>query len=135
MAKKKKDKEEPTQAEKVKLLAATINAKMNQGKKPKDQQCYIAVADEVYNPFKLRRPTGITSLDIAIKGGWPAGGPSQVAGPERAGKNAICHMTCAEVQRIYKEDANICWTTTEFQLDKSFGRLLGSVIPPLSRDS
>lgn len=38
--------------------------------------------DEAPNPYILRRPTGITELDIDLGGGFPAGGTCFVSGPD-----------------------------------------------------
>ena len=42
----------------------------------------IARANEVTNPYMLRRPTNIMELDIDLGGGFPAGGCSMVSGPD-----------------------------------------------------
>lgn len=57
--------------------------------------------DQVSNRYILRRPTGIMELDIAIGGGWPAGGGNGLGGPYNSGKSFLCWMTMAMQQRIY----------------------------------
>lgn len=89
----------------------------------------IQSADDITNPFILKRPTGIASLDIGIGGGWPAGTLCQVAAPEGVGKNALCNQTVATVQQIYGEDACIAWVCTEMTLDKMFAHMFGVVVP------
>lgn len=89
----------------------------------------IQTADSVTNPFILKRPTGIVSLDIAIGGGWPAGTLCQVAAPEGVGKNALCNQTVAMVQQIYGEASCIAWICTEMTLDKMFAHMFGVVVP------
>ena len=44
-------------------------------------------AEKTHSSYLLRRPTGITSLDIAMAGGWPAAAPSVLVGPDGAGKD------------------------------------------------
>jgi len=81
-------------------------------------------AGDSSSPFLLRRPTGIISLDIAMGGGWPAGGVSEIAGPPGAGKNALCLQTLRWCQRIYGDDAAIAWLTLELTgLDKNHAHL------------
>lgn len=76
-------------------------------------------AENASSPFLLRRPTGIASLDVAMGGGWPAGGVSEIAGPPGAGKNALSLQTIKWCQRIYGEDTVVGWITLELAgLDK-----------------
>lgn len=89
----------------------------------------VLPANKVTNPFILRRPTGLVSLDIAIGGGWPAGTLCQVAAPDGVGKNAICNQTVASVQQIYGKDSCIAWVCTEMTLDKQFAHMFGAVVP------
>ena len=89
----------------------------------------IQTADRITNPFILRRPTGITSLDVAIGGGWPAGTLCQVSAPEGVGKNALCNQTIGTVQSIYGKDSCIAWICTEMTLDKMFAHMFGVVVP------
>lgn len=94
----------------------------------------IQPADEITNPFLLRRPSGIASLDITIGGGWPAGTLCQIASPDGVGKNAICNQTVATVQEIYGKDSCIAWICTEMTLDKSFAHLFGAVVPMSNKE-
>jgi hypothetical protein len=79
--------------------------------------------------FDLRRPCGIPSLDIATGGGLPAGGLSQVDGPEGAGKNLLIYHYFAQVQRLYGDDTNIFMLCMEFPFDKMFARKVGFRVP------
>lgn len=121
--------EELSRADKVALAVDTINAHLNAGVKKSEWRRYIDVAANTVSPFKLRRPTGILSLDVALGGGFPAGGGCQIAGPDGVGKNALCHQTIAQVQRLYGKDSAIAWVCTEFPLDKPFAQLFGVVVP------
>ena len=89
----------------------------------------IQAASDVTNPFILRRPTGILSMDIAIGGGWPAGTLCQVSAPEGVGKNALCNQTVATVQQFYGKASCIAWVCTEMTLDKMFAHMFGVVVP------
>ena len=86
-------------------------------------------ASEAANPFLLRRPTKVLSFDIATGGGFPAGGPSQIAAPDGIGKNALSHLTMGACQDIYGEDAKLGWIWTEIFLDKKHARINGVVVP------
>lgn len=64
----------------------------------------LITADQMSSPWMLRRPTGIIELDIAIGGGFPAGGASVVAGPENSGKSWMMWRLLAMQQAIYGDD-------------------------------
>jgi hypothetical protein len=75
--------------------------------------------------FDLRRPSGIPSLDVACGGGLPAGGLSQIDGPEGVGKNLLLNHYFASNQRLYGDDSNIFMLCLEFPYDKAFARACG----------
>lgn len=119
----------------IQELIAALNKELNTGRpRGTPEISFVRTADDVTNPFLLRRPTGITSLDVALGGGWPAGGISQIAGIDGAGKNALCWQTLAKVQEIYGEESAIGWCWTEYPLDKEFARQFGVVIPMSDMD-
>lgn len=89
----------------------------------------IQRATDVTNPFVLRRPTFISSLDIALGGGFPAGTLCQISAPAGIGKNALCNQTVAACQSIYGEDSCIAWVSTEMSLDKQFAQMFGVRVP------
>lgn len=126
---KKKAEGELTQSERIDLLTSDVNAYLNAGRPKKEWQPFVARAEETWSPFKLRRPTGIVSLDLATGGGLPAGGTTQIAALDGVGKNALCHQIVAQCQRIYGEESAIAWVCTEFPLDKPFAHMFGVVVP------
>jgi hypothetical protein len=84
---------------------------------------------ELEGRFDLRRPCGIPSLDIATGGGLPAGGLSQVDGPDGAGKNMLVYRYFGGVQRIYGDDTNIFMLCMEFPFDKDYAAFHGFHVP------
>lgn len=97
---------------------------------PKYKGCVqIGLASELNVPYRLRRPSGITSLDIAIGGGFHAGGCAQISGADSVGKTALAYLTAGQVQKNYGEGANILVVSTEIRLDKTFARKFGFRIP------
>ncbi len=129
MAKKSSSSDELNRAERIALALSSVNAHLNAGVKKSEWRSYVDKASNTVSPFKLRRPSGILALDIALGGGFPAGGICQIAGPDGVGKNALCHQTIAQLQRIYGEESTIAWACTEFALDKPFAQLFGVVVP------
>lgn len=116
-------------------LIATLNQSLNAGApRGAPKVDLIRRASDVTSPFKLRRPTGIVGLDLALNGGWPAGGLCQIAGPESAGKNALCWQTLAMLQKTYGKDTRIGWCWTEYPLDKGYGQQFGVVVPMSNED-
>lgn len=89
----------------------------------------IQRGSELEGRFDLRRPTGIPSLDIAIGGGFPAGGLSQIDGPDGVGKNLLLYHTFAQIQRLYGDATNIFMLCMEFPFDKMYARQLGFRVP------
>lgn len=91
-------------------------------------------ASEASNPFRLRRPFGIASLDCATGGGMPAGGITQIAAPENIGKNALCNMAISQIQRLYGDDSCVAWIWLEVPYDKEHARINGVMVPSSDLD-
>ena len=85
----------------------------------------ITNLSEVVTPFETRLPTGILSMDTALKGGFPAGSLNQLFGPDGAGKDYVTNLVIAEVQKKYGDDANIFWMSFGYKPDKEFMRMAG----------
>jgi len=84
---------------------------------------------ELEGRFDLRRPCGIPSLDIATGGGMPAGGLSQVDGPDGVGKNLLIYSYFAQIQKLYGDDTRIFMLCMEFGFDKMYARQIGFRVP------
>lgn len=80
---------------------------------------------EVRTPYGTRRPTGVADLDLALKGGFPAGTMNQVFGPDGAGKDLITNHILAENQRIHGHRANAFWMSFGYLPDLPFMRMAG----------
>ena len=107
-------------------LIAETNKRINEGRKIK--RSTIRRASESSNPFTLRRPTGLASLDIGTGGGLPAGGITQIDGETGVGKDALCNLIVAMCQGLYQDDARIFWCQLELPYDKEHGRRQGVAI-------
>lgn len=86
----------------------------------KAKRTVVEDATGVSTSYILRRPTGITSLDIALAGGFPASAPSVIVGPDGAGKDFLLWTIAAEVQKIYGENFAMAVYFTEFLPDKVY---------------
>lgn len=109
--------------DKKKTIAALIS-KLNSDAK----YTVIAPADEVVNPYFLRRPSGIMQLDIDTGGGLPAGGVSMLTGPDNSGKSFLLYKYCAQHQRLYGAQSAIAFAPVEGAPDYFFMRKCGFMI-------
>lgn len=100
--------------ERLNLLIKTVQKKEGAGA--------LRFANEADCSYLLRRPCGITSLDIAMAGGFPASAPSVIVGPDGVGKDYLLWKTAAETQRLYGEDFAMVAYLTEFMADKLYMR-------------
>lgn len=82
----------------------------------------VVRASETTSSYLLRRPTGITSLDVALAGGFAGGTISVIVGPDGVGKDFLFWTMAAEVQKIYKENFRMALYLTELRMDKHFVR-------------
>ena len=85
----------------------------------------ISSMSEVSAPFLTRLPTGILSLDLALKGGFPAGSMHQLFGPDGAGKDFLSNLVIAQIQKDYGEKANIAWMSFGYKPDIPFMEMCG----------
>lgn len=85
----------------------------------------VSKLSDVDAPFETRIPTGIMSLDLALKGGFPAGSMHQIFGPDGSGKDYLTNLMIAQVQKEYGDDANIAWMSFGYRPDKPFMEMAG----------
>jgi hypothetical protein len=111
-------------------LMRALGALMNQlnGKKHRT----IAWGSEVPNKSMLRRPFGVTDLDIDTAGGLPAGDMSYLSGPDNGGKTYLMLMLMRMNQLLYGPRSSICYAALEDDFDFMFARKLGVrvAVPP-----
>jgi len=86
-------------------------------------------ASELPDIFSLRRPSGIPSLDIILKGGFPAGGPVHIIGKDGAGKTDLSWRMIAQAQKNYGDNAVCAFASIEHWPDTSQARLAGVTVP------
>jgi RecA/RadA recombinase len=113
-AKKESEKVPVTERGSISDLIASINSKA--------KMQVIQRASDMNTSYLLRRPCGITSLDIALGGGFPASAITVFVGPDGSGKDYLLWKTAAEVQKIYGDNFAMAVFLTEFKADKRFMR-------------
>jgi hypothetical protein len=134
-AKKRKTKKEKEQArEEAKITEGMTTAEVMALINKTAQRQVICYADEASNPFLLRRPTRILSIDIATGGGFPAGGTSQIAAPTAVGKNSLTNQLISGIQYVYEDAAKVGWCWTEIPYDKPHARINNVIVPSSPTD-
>lgn len=118
---RKGKKQELSRKEKLEMHLQTINSAY--------KAIVMQTADEFETNFVLRRPTGITSLDLAIAGGFPAGGLSEIVGSASVGKDYLVNRVIANLQANYGDDTAVCLAMTEMHYDKKYAKKCGVRIP------
>ena len=83
---------------------------------------------ELRTPFHIRRPFGLTNMDILLDNGSPGGSIVQFHGPPGAGKNLLTYLSMAENQRVYGADSCMFMLSFGYAPDISQMRLCGMKI-------
>lgn len=101
-----------------------FNKKMkNKDGSPRAQ---IMRASDYKLPYLTQRlPTGLLSLDVALGGGFPAGGLSQVAGPKNSGKSYITWQVIKQQQFFRGNKMRVLLAMTEMRADRGQARNAG----------
>ena len=111
--------------ENISLTGAALRGELRAFKGKINEQAgrtIVGFASEATSTFMLRRPFGITDLDIATGGGAPAGGPIQIAGPEASGKTYLA-MQCMLMHQLIRGNAfSGMWVCAEPTLGFDFKR-------------
>lgn len=86
-------------------------------------------ASEYTLPFMTKRlPTGLLSLDLELRGGFPAGGLSQIVGPKNSGKTYLAWQVIRQQQYYKGESLRVLLAQTEMRADRTQARLAGVTI-------
>lgn len=80
-----------------------------------------------YNlPYLTKRlPTGLLTLDLELRGGFPSGGLSQVIGRRNAGKTLLAWQMIRQLQYYVGEKMMVLLAMTEIAADRSQARKVG----------
>lgn len=128
--KKKEQVKEVGLSRKDKALA--VMADFNKQMKGKAQ---IKVASEYSLPFLTKRfPTGLLTLDLALRGGFPGGGISQIVGPRSSGKSYLYWQMIRQLQYFLGDDMCVLLAMTEIRADRQQARCAGVKIALSEQD-
>jgi RecA/RadA recombinase len=94
-------------------------------KKMKGRACLKRASDYTLPFLTKRLPTGLLSVDLALRGGFPAGGLSQIAGPKNSAKSWFVWQVIRQLQYILGDRMNVLLAMTEMRADRSQARLSG----------
>ena len=109
--------------ERKRAITTLINKTNNAAKKK-----IIGLADELYNRYMIRRPSGIMSLDIQLRGGLPVAGQTVIAGPEGSGKTFLMYQFMKMNQRIFGENSAVAIAPVEHPFDHIHCRKMGLLV-------
>ena len=110
---------EPSKAERIQGVMDLIN-KRSKG------TVQIKPANQYIQPYMTKRiPTGLLSLDVELRGGFPCGGISQIAGPKNSGKSYLCWQMVRQLQAMLGDKMSVLLAMTEMRADKQQAKLAG----------
>lgn len=112
----------PTRDERAAALMEMVNKKMR-------GHAQLKAASEYVLPFTTKRmPTGLLSLDVELKGGFPCGGISQLVGAKNSGKTYLAWQVIRQQQFYKGEKFKALLVMTEMRADRTQARLAGVAI-------
>lgn len=110
-------------------------ALMEQVNKELKGRAELVVASSLSLPYITKRlPTGLLQLDLALKGGFPAAGVSQIIGPKNAGKSWMYWQVIRQLQWILREKLHVLLAMTELRADRTQGRVAGVAVALADED-
>lgn len=83
-------------------------------------------ASDYHLPWESKRiPTGLLTLDLELRGGFPAGGISQVIGRRNAGKTMLLWQCIKQLQYLIGDKMMVLLAMTEIPADRGQARKIG----------
>lgn len=108
----------------VQAVIDNFNKKMRN--KDGTQRAQIMRASDYELPYYTKRlPTGLLTMDVELRGGFPAGGLSQIAGPKNSGKSWLTWQVIRQQQFYRGEKFRCLLAMTEMRADRGQARLAG----------
>lgn len=120
--KKSDSKSPPTRDERATALLEWANKKMK-------GRAQLKLASDYVLPFMTKRmPTGLLSLDVELRGGFPCGGVSQIVGIKNSGKTYLAWQVIRQQQFYKGKSFKALLAMTEMRADRGQARLAGVAI-------
>lgn len=94
----------------------------------------IRFASDVPSTYYVRRPCGITQLDVDSGGGLPAGGLTTIGGIDGAGKSTLLYLYFAMNQRLHGPQSAIAYAYKEGAIDFEWARKCGWMVAVPEQD-
>ena len=127
-AKTKKDEVPPSRSELAGVLIENFNHKMH-------GRAEICRASDLSMPYITKRlPSGILTLDLELRGGFPSCGVSQIVGPKNAGKSYLYWQVIRQLQGILGKNMMVLLAMNEMRADKTQARLAGVKVSLANED-
>lgn len=126
-APKRKEAAPPSRDERSVALKEWFNKKMKN--KDGSYRAQLKSASEYALPWTYKRlPTGLLSLDTELRGGFPAGGVSQIIGYRNTGKTWLYWQIIRQLQSFLGKKMKVLLAMTEGRADRTQGRASGVVV-------
>ena len=128
-AAKKKEATQPIRDERAAALKEWFNKKMRN--KDGSIRAELKAASEYALPWtSMRLPTGLLSLDTELRGGFPAGGVSQIIGYRNSGKSWLYWQVIRQLQNpnFLGKKMKVLLAMTELRADRTQGRASGVAV-------
>jgi RecA/RadA recombinase len=88
----------------------------------------LKFASDSPSTYYVRRPSGITQLDVDTGGGLPAGGLCTLGGPDGAGKSTLMYLYFAMNQKLHGPNSAIAYAYKEGAIDFLWARKCGWMV-------
>jgi recombination protein RecA len=92
-------------------------------------EAQVCRSSDVRMPWLTKRlPTGLLTVDLALGGGFPAGGLSEIRGPYSTGKSFLTWSVIRQLQDILGDRMRVLFAMTEMRVDRTQGRAIGAKV-------
>jgi RecA/RadA recombinase len=116
---KQKEEKLPSREDMASALIEHVKTKM------KGKAELVRSSELALTYINKRIPTGLLSLDLALMGGFPCAGVSQIIGRKNAGKSYLYWRMIRQLQQLLGDKLHVLLAMTELRADRTQARLCG----------